>query len=80
MEDLHLLAQIVIFAYLIVNHTDMKTLYLQPESCEVRLMPRDGLLLSGSNEGYSFNPFDPGLNSSPFDDGLSALGGDDLLF
>lgn len=43
-------------------------------------MPRDGMLLSGSNEGYSFNPFDPGLNSSPIDDGISALGGDDFLF
>lgn len=58
----------------------MKKKYLQPESQEVRIMPRDGLLLTGSNEGFAFDPFDPGLNSTSIEDGISALGGEDLLF
>lgn len=46
----------------------------------VFLLPRDGVLISASNEGYTIDPFDPGLSSMPFEDGFSFLGGDEIMF
>lgn len=39
----------------------MKKLYRQPDIQVITLQPRDGVLVSASNEGYIVNPIDPGF-------------------
>jgi len=55
----------------------MKKEYIKPHSLEISLLPRDGMLLTGSNEGYEITPpFDSGISSSVFND----TEGIDLLY
>lgn len=47
----------------------MKSVYFRPDSQEISLMPRDGMLVTGSNEGYEIAPpIDPGFTSALFSD------------
>lgn len=39
----------------------MKKLYRQPDIQVITLQPRDGVLVSASNEGYFVDPVDPGF-------------------
>lgn len=49
----------------------MKQLYFKPETQVITLLPKDGLLLTGSNQGYTVDPFNPGFSPSSMGSGLS---------
>ena len=58
----------------------MKLKYIQPETQAISLLPKDGILLSGSNQGYTIDSFDPGFAPSSIDGGISFNGGEELFF
>lgn len=39
----------------------MKAIYKQPDVQVITLQPRDGVLVSASNEGFPVDPFNPGF-------------------
>lgn len=43
----------------------MKIPYQQPDTQVVTLFTRSGVLLTGSNEKYQVDPFDPGFAPAP---------------
>jgi len=57
----------------------MKSNYIKPDTLVISLLPREGLLITGSNQGYPVDTFESGLSPSSFDSGLT-LNGDGLFF
>lgn len=54
----------------------MKVPYEQPAIQVIIMLPRDGVLVTGSSEGYTIDDFNPGLSSAT----MNPFSGDELSF